>query len=127
MTAHNDLAYGALLDTFTPEQILAGECEIVTNQGVVAVAAIAKYQIAAVAADGTVHPFVPGTDTIDRAVIAAQAAVVGAHLPYFQKIYANASLVTVSAGDASLNTPAKLKAAFQGNSGIRFGIISPGA
>lgn len=128
MTAHNDLAGSGILDTFTPEQLLAGDMDIITNQGVLAVGPVVKYQMMAKhATDGTVHPFVPGTDTIPQAVIAAQPGTVGQHVPFFEEIYMNAALVVVAAGDGSLNTAVKLKSAFNGSSGIRFGIISPGA
>lgn len=128
MTAHNDLAGSGLVDTFVPEQMLGGEMDITTNQGVLAVGPVVKYQLMAKnATDATVHPFVPGTDTIPQAVIAAQPGIVGQHVPFFEQIYFNAALVVVAAGDGSLNTAVKLKAAFNGQSGIRFGIISPGA
>lgn len=128
MTAHNDLAASGLLDTFVPEQMLAGDKDITTNQGILAVGPVVKYQLMAKhATDGTVHPFVPGTDTIPQAVIASQPGVVGQHVPYFEEIYFNTALVVVAAGDGSLNTAVKLKSAFNGLSGIRFGTISPGA
>ena len=127
MTAHNDLASGGLLDTFTPEQIFMGEKPLYTNNGVVAVGAATKYMLMAKAADDTIHPFVPGTDTIPMAVIAAQPGAVGAHIPFFETGCFNYALVTIAAGDGSLNTLAKAKGAFNGQSGLSFDQLALGA
>lgn len=127
VTGHNDLASGGLLDSFVPQQLFMGETTIATNNAVVAVAAVTKYMLGAIAADDTVHPFVPGTDTIAQAVVIAQPGVVGAHVPFFHDGYFNYNVVTIGAGDGSLNTLAKAKAAFMAHPGIKFDALALGA
>lgn len=127
MTAHNDLAGYTLVDTYVPEQLFCGEIQIATNQGIVVTAAVTKYQLLAHLADDTVTAFIPGTHTIPQAVIAAQPAVVGAHCPFFHEGYFNVAMITVAAGDGTLNTPAKMKAAFNGQSNLKFGQFAAGS
>lgn len=126
VTGHNDLASGGLLDSMVPQQLFLGEIAPYTNNAVAA-AAITKYQICALLPAGTVTPFIPGTHTAAQAVVAAQPTASGDNCPYFGEGIFNYAVVTISAGDNSLNTLLKMKGFFNGGSGIKIDALQAGA
>lgn len=111
--AVNDLAGTATYGPYVPQQLLAGDSPIKTDAGPAA-AVITKYQLCALAADGTVTPFVVGTNTAAQAVLAMQpAAAIGVQCPYAYQITVNDALVTWPAG-AAIDTYVKRRAFFTG-------------
>lgn len=111
--AVNDLAGASVYGGVTPQQLLAGDVPIGTNAGPAA-AAITKYQLCALLADGTVTPFVTGTHTAAQAVLAMQAASgAGVQCVYAHTGVFNDAIVTWPAG-AALDTYAERRAFFNG-------------
>lgn len=110
--AVNDLAGSSVYAGITPQQLLAGDVPIGTNAGAAAVA-LAKYELAAVLADGTVTKFVVGTHTAAQAVLPMQPAGIGAQCPYAHTGIFNDAIVGWPAG-AALDSYAKRRAFFTG-------------
>lgn len=108
----NDLAG---VSTYTPnavEQLRGGEGPFITDAGPAA-ADVAKYQLCALLAAGTVTPFVGGTHTAAQAVVAMQPATTGKQVPYVHTGILNDGLIGYPA-HASLDTYAERRAFFTG-------------
>lgn len=127
----NDLAAGGTLyGPYTPEQIFAGESEIVTGNAV-AITAVDKYQVVVLTALGLSEVFdfdgsgaiaTPGVALPTQGincVITAQAAGAGDNCPYYSGGYFNHAALS---WPTELDTLAKRKAFFAG-SGIQIGEI----
>jgi hypothetical protein len=98
----NDLASGALVGTYTPEQIFVGD-EAPKSDAAVALATFAKYEVAALTSTG-VAKFVPGTHTAAQMVITAQPVdAIGKTCPYYNAGKFNHAALTWPAG-ATLDT-----------------------
>lgn len=104
-----ELASGAQVGTYTPQQLFAGEAPIITDSAV-ALADVTQYQLIAVTATG-VTPFVVGTHTAPQAAIAAIAGTTGKQIPYYDAGKFNHEAIT---WPGSLDTLAKRKNALHG-------------
>lgn len=109
------LASGALVGTFTPTQLFAGEAPIITDSSP-ALADVQKWQLLSLTATG-VRPFVytgaPETDDDPRtAVLAAVEATTGKQVPYYDAGKFNWEVCVFP---AALDTLPKIKAALQGS------------
>jgi hypothetical protein len=105
----NYLAGNGDLGSWEPTQLFAGEADIVTDGGVVAVA-FAKYQVIAKDATGKLIPFDPTTPDVPAATaigIANEAGVVGSYAPYYiGGVFNHEALVWPAAVDTLLERQA---------------------
>lgn len=94
----NDLAGGRKIGDLYPEQLFAGEAPIVTDAAPSLVAALAKYEVAALTATG-VTTYVEGTHTAAQLVIVAQPiTAIGQQVPFYVAGYFNNELLVWPAG-----------------------------
>lgn len=111
----DQLASGALVGTFQPTQLFAGEAPIITDSSP-ALANVAKWELLALTPTG-VRPFVftgtPATDDDPRlAVLSAVEATTGKQVPYYDAGKFNWAVCKFP---AALDTLPKIKAALQGS------------
>lgn len=105
----NDLAAGALVGTYTPELLFAGDEPPKSDSAPSLVASLAKYEVAALTATG-VTTFVPGTHTAAQLVIVAQpVTAIGQAVPYFNAGKFNHAVLVWPAG-TTLDTYAERRA-----------------
>lgn len=112
----DQLASGALVGTFQPTQLFAGEAPIITDSAPVITAPVAKWELCALTPTG-IRPFVftntPATDDDPRlAVLSAIDGAVGKQVPYYDAGKFN---YAVCKFPAALDTLPKIKAALQGS------------
>lgn len=105
----NYLAGNGDLGSWEPTQLFAGEADIVTDGGMVAVA-FARYQVIAKNAAGNLVPFDPTTPDTPEATaigIANEAGVVGTYAPYYiGGVFNHEALVWPAAVDTLLKRQA---------------------
>ena len=105
----NYLAGNGDLGSWEPTQLFAGEADIVTDGGEVAVA-FSRYQVIAKNADGKLVPFDPTTPDVPAATaigIANEAGVVGSYAPYYiGGVFNHEALVWPAAVDTLLERQA---------------------
>lgn len=108
----NYLAGNGDLGSWEPTQLFAGEADIVTDGGEVAVA-FARYQVIAKNAAGKLVPYDPTTPANPEATaigIANEAGVVGTYAPYYiGGVFNHEALVW----PAAVNTLLKRQAVFE--------------
>ena len=95
----NDIANGALVGTYTPEQIFVGD-EAPKSDSAISLATFVKYEVAALTSTG-VAKFVAGTHTAAQMVITAQAVdTIGKACPYYNAGKFNHAALTWPSGTA---------------------------
>ena len=120
MPAVNDLAGWAEYGPSVPEQLFAGDAEVVSANSLSLVAALAKFEVAALVAGG-ITTFVSGTHTAEDAVIVAQPiTAIGQSVQYFVAGFFNHAVLV---WPAALATLAQRKDFF-GNRPIQVGALS---
>ena len=115
-----DLAAGALVGSFEPTQIWAGEAPIVTDAAPALEDNILKYEVLTLTTTG-VRRFDAG-DVGAECVIAAQAAGIGAQVPYFAAGKFNHEALVWPAG-ADFDTYEERRQFFMGT-GIHIGRLA---
>lgn len=119
MPIDKDLAAGGVEHgPYTPEQLFAGDSQILTGNAT-ALTAVTKYQVLKLTNTGVTSDLT-GVTTGDKCVIAAQAAASGASVPFYQAGSFNHAVLT---WPAALDTLAKRKEFFMGTP-IQIGAIS---
>jgi hypothetical protein len=119
MPIDKDLAAGGVEHgPYVPEQLFAGDSQIVTGNAPT-LTAVTKYQVVRLTATGVTNDLA-STTTGDKCVIAAQTAASGASVPFYSAGYFNHAVLT---WPAALDTLAKRKEFFMGTN-IQVGEIT---
>jgi len=122
MSAYPQLAVGEVQTPPALKQPFVGDRPISNDSAVMATAACVQYQVLALLSDGTVVPFVNGTNTPSQAVISAIGGNVGARVPYYDAGHFNHEALVWPAGlAATLNA----RKAFFNGTPIKVGHVLP--